>query len=302
MPIVVTPFTPEGYHRLPRPLVRPSYTSMRGASNGLGFALAIALAGCAGADAMTLPASPRPTAGAIVSDELGLNPGEQMAFEVRLGGVLAGEAALAVGDIGEFEGKRALVVRSRANTAGAAALLKRIVDEAQTVIDVESGQPIVLDTSVEQGNRKLTAQARFLGNMADVTYQRNDDPTPHTFKINFGTNTVHDTHSAMAQVRGWRPAVGTVRSVYVIGGRRLWRVDVKYLGGETLGTALGNRRAIKYEGASFRSRPNFTVEGDKPSRTFTVWLSDDADRVPLKVLAHTELGDVTVELTDYARP
>jgi hypothetical protein len=271
---------------------------MRGASIGL----VIALASCAGADAMTLPSSPRPTAGSIASDEVGLNPGEQMAFEVRLGGVLAGEAALAVGDIGEFEGKRAVVVRSRANTAGAAALLKRVVDEAQTVIDLESGRPIVLDTSVEHGSRKVTAQARFLGNMADVTYTRSDDPNPHNFKINFGTNTVHDTHSAMAQVRGWRPAVGTVRSVYVVGGRRLWRVDVTYLGGETLGTALGNRRAIKYEGASFRSRPNFTVEGEKPTRTFTVWLSDDADRVPLKVVANTELGDVTVELTDYARP
>ena len=44
------------------------------------------------------------------------------------------------------------------------------------------------------------------------------------------------------------------------------------------------------------------VETDKPMRTFTVWLSDDADRVPLRVLASTELGDVTVDLTDYSRP
>jgi hypothetical protein len=37
-------------------------------------------------------------------------------------------------------------------------------------------------------------------------------------------------------------------------------------------------------------------------RTFTVWLTDDADRVPLRVLANTELGDITVDLTDYSRP
>ena len=37
-------------------------------------------------------------------------------------------------------------------------------------------------------------------------------------------------------------------------------------------------------------------------RTFTVYLSDDADRVPLKVVAHTELGDVVMNLTDYSRP
>ena len=44
------------------------------------------------------------------------------------------------------------------------------------------------------------------------------------------------------------------------------------------------------------------VEANRPARTFTVWLSDDADRVPLKVSAKTELGEITVDLTDYTRP
>lgn len=263
------------------------------------FALA---AGCASADAMTAAQAPKAgSAAETQSGDIGIQPGETMAFEVRLGGVLAGEAALAVGDIGEFEGKKAIVVKSRANTAGAAALLKRITDEATTVIDLESGRPLQLDTLVEHGTRRTTAHATFSGTVADVTYQRNDAP-PQQYKINFGTQTVHDTHTAMAQVRGWRAAPGSTRSVFVIGGRRLWRVDVKLLGSETIGSAVGNRKAIKLEGASFRARANFTVEADRPARTFTVWLSDDADRVPLKVLAHTELGDIIVDLTDYARP
>lgn len=251
---------------------------------------------------MTLPQTAKPVAVTTSTNEVGINPGESMAFEVRIGGVLAGQAALAVGDIGEFEGKRAVVVKSRANTAGAAALLKRVVDEATTVIDLGSGRPMQLDTLVEQGSRKTTATAKFTGTVADVTYTRSDDPKPHTYKINFGTNTVHDTHSAMAQVRGWKPTPGTTRSVFVVGGRRLWRVDVRYVGNETIGSALGNRTAVKFEGASFRARPNFTVESEQPARTFTVWLSDDADRVPIKVIAHTELGDLTVDLTEYNRP
>src|SRR5262249_30715854 len=156
--------------------------------------------------------------------EVGLNPGETMAFEVRLGGVLAGEAALAVGELGDFEGKKAVVVKSRAATAGAAAMIKHIVDEATTVIDMQAGRPLQLDTLVEQGTQRTTAQATFKGSIADVTYKRSDEASPHTYKINFGAQTVHDTHSAMAQVRGWRPAPGTTRSVFVVGGRRLWRV------------------------------------------------------------------------------
>lgn len=263
--------------------------------------LVLALAGCAGAEAMTLPQSAKPDAVVTMTNAIGLNPGESMGFEVRLAGVLAGEAALAVGELGEFEGKEAVVVKSRANTAGAAALIKRIVDEATTVIDTSSGRPLHLQTFVEMGAKRTTAEARFTGTVATITYQRNSDPV-RTYKINFGTQPVHDTHSAMAQVRGWRPDPGATRSVFVVGGRRLWRVDLTFIGTETIGSAVGNRRAVKLEGISFRARPNFTIEANKPTRTFTVWLSDDADRVPLRVVAKTELGEVSVDLTEYSRP
>jgi len=43
-------------------------------------------------------------------------------------------------------------------------------------------------------------------------------------------------------------------------------------------------------------------KSNKPARSFRVWLSDDADRVPLKVTAKTELGDVVMDLTEYNRP
>ena len=61
--------------------------------------IALASTGCAGAEAMTLPPLPAPR------NELGAQrgraqPRRDMAFEVRLGGVLAGEAELAVGELG----------------------------------------------------------------------------------------------------------------------------------------------------------------------------------------------------------
>jgi hypothetical protein len=261
----------------------------------------IAVVGCAGAEAMSLPPPPAAPA-ATVTTEVGLNPGETMAYEVHLGGMLAGEAQLAVGDIGMFEGHRAVVVKSRAETAGAAKLIRNIVDEATTVIDMDTGRPLQLDTLVVMGDKTSTAQAKFTGSIANVTYMRSDDPKPRMYKVDFGAVTVHDSHSAMAQMRGWKATPGTTRSVYVVGGRRLWRVDVKFVGIETVGSAVGNRRAVHLDGAAFRAKPNLTLESDKASRTFSVWLSDDADRVPLRLLAKTELGDVAMDLTEYTRP
>ena len=263
--------------------------------------LAVAIAGCAGAEAMPAPqaaGTPAPH-----ENRLGLHPGETMAFEVQLAGVLVGEAQLAVGDIGVIDGRRAIVVKSRAATAGAAALVRNIVDEATTVIDADTGRPISVETNVVMGDNRIAANATFRGTVATVTYRRNAEPAPRSARIDFRTNALHDAHTAMAQLRGWKAAPGTTRTVFVVGGRRLWRVDVSYAGEDTIGSeVVGNRRAVMFDGVSYRARRDLTVESNRPARTFRVWLSDDADRVPLRVTAKTELGDVVMSLVDYGRP
>lgn len=243
------------------------------------------------------------TAGGAAATEprLGLYPGEAMAFEVQLGGVLVGEAQLAVGEHGMVEGRTALVVRSRAATAGAAALLRRVSDEATTVIDADTGRPISVETHVVMGDKVTKASSVFSGTTATVTFRRGDGPASTT-RIDFGAHALHDAHTAMAQLRGWRAAPGAEKTVFVVGGRRMWRVDVKYAGEETIGSAMGNRRAVVFDGTSYRARRDLTIEEGRPSRTFRVWLSDDADRVPLQVSAKTELGDIVMTLTEYSRP
>lgn len=269
-----------------------------------GLALALAavvapVAGCAAADATPAQAAVATTA---APESLGLSPGETMAFEVQLGGVLVGEAQLAVGEVGEVDGRRALVVKSRAATAGAAALVRKIVDEATTVIDVDARRPLRVESNVEMRGRQTTTRTTFAGSLVEVTSKRSDRPAPITVKLDTKATALHDAHTAMAQLRGWKGTRGAVRTVHVLGGRTLWRVDVTYAGEETIGSALGNRRATVYDGVSFRLKRDLSLQTGKPGRSFKVWLSDDADRVPLKVTAKTELGDVVMTLTDYARP
>jgi hypothetical protein len=263
--------------------------------------LLLAACACTGADAMTVAPAPVSKVALAPSSELGLSPGETMMFEVRIAGILAGEAQLAVGEIGDYEGHRAVVVKSHAATAGAVALVKHVVDDATTVIDTQSGLPLALDTLVEQGDTRTTATAKFAGSRAEITYVRSDEKAPRTFKLDFGNITVHDSHSAMAQLRGWRATAGATRSVFIVGGRRVWRVDVTYGGPDTIASPIGNRHALRFTGQAFRTNRDLGPEAGKPARTFSVWLSDDADRVPLKLTATTELGDIAMDLTEYSR-
>jgi hypothetical protein len=103
----------------------------------------------------------------------------------------------------------------------------------------------------------------------------------------------------MAAMRIWEGERDAQRRLFIVGGRRLWRTDVTWVGRETIGTELGNVNAIRLDGVSVRVDHKLRVHRTAKPRTFSVWMSDDADRVPLRVTAMTELGEVEILLTGY---
>jgi Protein of unknown function (DUF3108) len=291
-----------------RSIALPSWSPGLGVRRRRGLALvlrgALALtvgahAACGGtAEAFTPP----PAAAPATRGDVGLFPGESMSFEVRLGGVAVGEAALAVGERGQFNGRPAITVRSKISTTGAVRLVRPVDDEATTLIDTESGAPLQLDTHVLLGGQETFTKATFAAGRAVVEVKKAIDgqAVPYTFV--FGDLPTLDAHSAMADLRGWRPAAGATRTVWLVGGRRLWRVDLTYVGKDSVGTAEGNREASRLDGIAYRVAPDRSVDTSRPPRRFSVWMSTDADRVPLRVNATTEFGDIEITLAEYQRP
>jgi uncharacterized cupredoxin-like copper-binding protein len=233
---------------------------------------------------------------------LGLQPGESMTFEVEIDGILAGEAELAVGLPGVIDGRRAILVRSRIASAGALALVKKVSDEATTVIATDTATPISMTSDVTMGGVDYHADVAFKGPIIEATSTRSDAKGVQHDRFAFGATVAHDTHSAMASLRGWDPAPGATKTMYVMGGKRIWKAELTFHGRDTIGTQLGNRAAVRIDGSAWRAHNDLSVDAGKPAREFSVWLSDDADRVPLEVIAKTELGDLVIELTDYRRP
>jgi hypothetical protein len=261
------------------------------------------LAACGGAaDLNTQAPALAPDTTAHADDEiLGFAPGEQLAFEVRLAGVLAGEAQFVAGQPGIVDGRRAIAVSSSMKSAGAFALIKEVKDEVTSIIDLERMRPMRTTSDVVFGARRYHADTDFTDHGARIHYTPAGETT-RELVYDFGDAVVHDAHSSMALVRTWTAEPGERIALWVIGGKRLWRTEIWAVGTEVIGTRMGNQNALRLDGVSIRSRPDLTAEPGKPPRNFTVWLSDDADRVPLRFTAHTELGDVVIELTAYERP
>jgi hypothetical protein len=272
---------------------------------GLGLGLGLGLASCGGAagDLNAQPPALAPGASAVDTDDQvqGFAPGEQLAFEVRVAGVLAGEAQFAAGQPGIVDGRRAIAVTSVIKSAGAFAFIKEVKDDVTSIIDLERMRPMRTTSNVIFGARRYQADTAFTDHGARIQYTPAGEST-RELVYDFRDAIVHDAHSSMALVRTWTAEPGERIALWVIGGRRLWRTEIWFVGTEVIGTRLGNQPAIRLDGTSVRSRPDLTPDPKKPPRNFTVWLSDDADRVPLRFSAHTELGDIIIDLVAYERP
>lgn len=259
-------------------------------------------AGIAAAGAAEPPAAP---AAALTAAPYFV-PGESMTWDVTFAGIEGGRARLAVGQVGNDEGRRLIVLHAEAESAGIAAVLAQAHDSVQSWIDVDSGIPTRTEsTTTGSGKPFVVHSERVAGEpVADVQIWsgKSGDTGVHK-KTRLPTVHTHDPLSALLALRGWEAPRGGRVTVYSLGGVRVWRSVFTVEGREDLDGPLGRRAAIRIRGVSTRISPVTLVDDtSKPARTFTVWLSDDRQRIPIRLTAHTELGDVVANATSYVPP
>ncbi len=273
-----------------------------------GFTAGCGASGTAGRALDETPAPVGPPSALPVTGGLFI-PGEAMRFELSLRGVVGGEASVGVGEPGVVDGRRTIIVRSRVESAGVVAMFKEIKDEITTSIDLDSGLPVRLQGNVKFGKRESSIDATFRLPEAqapggyDLTIQRVGTAGPRKVHMTMpGQQPAFDAHAVIGAMRAWRAEDGQYTYFYVLVGRHLWQNTVRMTGRERLRTKLGRFDAVRIEGVARRMTRALKEDRKKPPRSFTLWMSDDDARLPLKVEARTEYGAVQAELVDYQAP
>lgn len=104
----------------------------------------------------------------------------------------------------------------------------------------------------------------------------------------------HDMHSAMMLLRAWRPRLDETAYFYVVLGRRPWRVEVTSRGPEMIKLGDDPRLTYRIDGDAVRLSGG---PENVPTKHFSLWLSEDSARVPLRMVADATFGQVTMTLT-----
>ena len=207
--------------------------------------------------------APEPSAIAEPSVPMFVVPDETMSFVITFRGIQVANVQTAIGEPGWVEGKRAVIIKSLGRTEGLIALMGDLRWELESTIDLDLGIPI---TDHEEAWAELAGE------------KHHDDKHG-----SFGESDHHDVHSAIGTLRGWHGAANEHRKVRMqLGGGHV-PIDIWAAGREV----VSGRPALRFDGIADRDVH------------FSIWLSDDAARVPLLCSTETEVGTIAVKLVEY---
>lgn len=248
----------------------------------------------ASTDSESVPPTAEPQAGAPLAAV-----GERMAYTVTLHGVSLAEFVMEVTGLVAVGDRDALVVEMRVDTLALASMLHAVHDRFTSWIDVGTGRPLQFHAQEIVAEAKVTeeTQARFQPREYPVRLVVGDDAGTDETQVVQGVP--YDFTSFLVYMRAWEAPKGSELVVDIMRSRFVWRVRIVVGERGNLVTVLGDLPVVRFEGEGVRVLRDGTVDPTSDRRRFSIWISDDADRVPVKLSAHTDYGDVLLEMASY---
>lgn len=227
-----------------------------------------------------------------------------MTYKVALGGIDLATYDLAVGDITDVDGKKAIVVQGHAKAAGLVKIVANIDDRFTSYIDTTTGKPLkfLVDeyaTKSDDVEHTVVSIAGRTDASVPVEFHLNDaaaTPEPQTVSL----PDTWDYNAFLIGLRAWEGPKGTKITAEVFRSRFLWHVDMTIGDKTKLVTELGELPALRIDGHTYKVDRANKQQAGSDARDFSVWISDDDARVPLKINTRTDYGDVAMTITDYA--
>jgi hypothetical protein len=224
-------------------------------------------------------------------DYTSFRKGEVLEFDASYGVFNAATATLEIQPQSvDINGRPTMHVIGKAKSLGTFNWFFKVEDRYETYIDEKAVLPWKFVRHVREGGYKLDREITFdhFQNKALVT-QKNK--RVHEIKPN-----TQDMLSAFYYVRTLDLEKAEVGQSYVVNtffDKEMYPMKIKYLGKEIIETDLGEFNCLKF-------RP-IVEEGRvfKEEEDMTLWISDDANKVPIRLKTDLLIGSVKLDLVRF---
>ena len=164
------------------------------------------------------------------------------------------------------------------------------------IADAEKLRPIEMEQTENVRSKKIVTKLAF--NSAGVTRTRIETKrgvtTPGTKQFNLPN--LFDLHSALLYMRSQTLRQGTVHRIVVFPATSAYLATITVTGREKVSVPAGTFNAIKLDLQLNKIGKKGDLEPHRKFRRGTIWISDDPDRMLLRIGAQIFVGTVFAEL------
>lgn len=214
--------------------------------------------------------------------------GEKLTYTMHYGFVDAGRAVLEVQKTDKkINGREMFHVVGKGKTLGAFNWFFKVQDRYETFMDAESLFPWIFIRRVYEGGTTINQDYTFFQHKQTV----NDGKQNHEVPAN-----IQDMISSYYYARTLdfsNAEKGDVFEFNTFVDGEVFPLKIKFLGKETIKMRNGKYKCLKFcpviqTGRIFKNEEDLQV-----------WISDDANKIPLLAKANILVGSIKMEVTDY---
>ncbi|MFM2284684.1 MAG: hypothetical protein RLZZ543_181 [Bacteroidota bacterium] len=226
--------------------------------------------------------------------------GEVLSYRVHYGLMDAGEATVAIAqDSLAFNNHPTFHLVGTGSSRSAFEWFYKVRDRYDSYIDEQTLLPHLFLRRVDEGGFIINQDYKFNQSQKTVNVKREgSDQNRNTPSKQFSIPTsTHDILSAFYYARNMPlegVKMGDVITIQTFFDEEIFPMKIKLIGRETLHTRAGKIRCIKIHPLIQQGRV-FKEEDD-----LTLWVSDDLNRIPVRIQAEVLVGSIKMDLKGYS--
>jgi len=233
------------------------------------------------------------TAGDVFSQDA-FKIGETLKFRIHYGVVNAGNATLEVKEATR-DNKKVFHVVGNGVTTGMTKFFFKVNDVYETYFDKNTGKPYQYVRKIDEGGYTKNQEGFFNQDNNTVLVKDYKHKSQKTISV---TENVQDIMSTFYYLRN-HPSVNKLKvgesiTVDMFFDEEVTKFKLKFIGREDIKTKFGTVSTMIF-------RP-YVQAGRvfKEEESLTVWISDDANKIPVRIKASLAVGSLKADLESYS--
>ena len=219
--------------------------------------------------------------------------GEWFKFRIHYGIVNAGYATLEVKDA-VLNNKKVFHVVGKGYTTGMSRFFFKVDDLYESYIDRDTGNPYQFVRKINEGGYTKNQEGFFNQSLNKVLVKDYKHKTEKTLSIPKNTQDILSTFYYLRNYPGIdKLKIGESIAIDMFFDDETTKFKLKFIGRENVSTKFGNVPAMIFRPLVQSGRVF------KEQESLTVWISDDDNKLPLRIKASLAVGSIKADLDAY---